>query len=332
MAIDNSNLIRQGIGAVTAGKYSGNTNIRYTNYLTADKLELSAKSAEKKTAKTAKFLIGAGITAAAAGLAFLVYRKINAPKILPGHIDFKWAETLEEAKKFGKNILGIKKYKGFTEADLDVINWANQGLVHVNNAAKGCAVMPKQIVLGAVGGGDACMNGTGILTIDKDMVHTAKELFLKHFLAPKNVSTALKDPKFFTNLKFYIAQNSTGNASRYISPFSEISHEMGHWQHQNNIGSKLYNSMLNKGEEIYSKNIPRFLRRFLESRPKERLTEGIELRRLFDSKIDTAAKVSEYAKTTPLEFIAECYSKMADGIKLDADIMELYRKLGGAAI
>ena len=53
---------------------------------------------------------------------------------------------------------------------------------------------------------------------------------------------------------------------------------------------------------------------------------------LFNKSQNTASKVSKYALTSPTEFVAECYAKMVDGIKLDSDVMELYQKLGGALI
>ena len=90
-------------------------------------------------------------------------------------------------------------------------------------------------------------------------------------------------------------------AGRYHSLFSEIYHEMGHLQHVTNANSSF--SALDKKYE-----------------------------KLFEQSKKTAKKVSEYASTSPCEFVAECYAKMADGIKLDDDIINLYKKLGGVMI
>jgi len=61
---------------------------------------------------------GGGIAASALKfLGFLPSAKKSAP-----HIDFAPAGTIEEGLKFGRKNLGIKKYEGFNDEDLDVLN------------------------------------------------------------------------------------------------------------------------------------------------------------------------------------------------------------------
>lgn len=45
-----------------------------------------------------------------------------------------------------------------------------------------------------------------------------------------------------------------------------------------------------------------------------------------------ASKVSFYAKSSPLEFVAEVYSRMLGGHKFDDDVMQLYKKYKGPAL
>ena len=45
-----------------------------------------------------------------------------------------------------------------------------------------------------------------------------------------------------------------------------------------------------------------------------------------------ASKVSFYAKRSPLEFVAEVYSRMLGGHKFDDDVMQLYKKYKGPAL
>ena len=52
----------------------------------------------------------------------------------------------------------------------------------------------------------------------------------------------------------------------------------------------------------------------------------------FENSKNIVLKVSHYSALSPLEFVAECYAKMVDGIKLDDDVMQLYIKLGGVII
>lgn len=102
---------------------------------------------KKKLSTGAKVGIGAGFLATAGLIAFLVMKgTVSEAKQLAEHIEFKPAQTLEEAIKFGKEHLGIKSYEDFGANDLDAINWLNEGFVNVSNRMKGKLRMPKQIL------------------------------------------------------------------------------------------------------------------------------------------------------------------------------------------
>lgn len=102
---------------------------------------------KKKLSTGAKVGIGTGFLATAGLIAFLVMKgKVSEAKQLAEHIEFKPAQTLEEAIKFGKEHLGIKSYEDFGANDLDAINWLNEGFVNVSNRMKGKLRMPKQIL------------------------------------------------------------------------------------------------------------------------------------------------------------------------------------------
>ena len=95
---------------------------------------------KKGLSKGAKWGIGTAVVLAAGVCAYFLTRgKIGSKQVqqLAEHIDFKEAKTVEEAIEFGKKHLGIKKYKGFEEKDLNVINWINEGLVNTSNKMKG---------------------------------------------------------------------------------------------------------------------------------------------------------------------------------------------------
>ena len=107
---------------------------------TLDTVEIGGK---KKTGLSngAKAGIGVGILAAIGAAAALI-RKGNVKEAvkLAEHIDFAEAKTLDEAIKWGKEHLGIKRYLNID--NLEVVNWINKGLVDVNNFMKGKAKMP----------------------------------------------------------------------------------------------------------------------------------------------------------------------------------------------
>ena len=282
----------------------------------------SAKKIDKKKLAVG-VAAGIGITALVAG-GILYNKKINSKAIkqLTEHIEFKEAQTLDDAIKFGIDNLGIKKYKGFKETDLDVINWVNEGLVKVNNRAKGKIAMPKKIVYETFENkGDlltgGAMNEFGTLTISKNYIMDVKNAISEFVLVlaknePEKAESFINNLNKKNNFKYW--QNTMiGVFNKYpifakkvggqthTSTFSIINHEMGHLQHFTNTKS----------------NFNELDKNFTE---------------LFEKSKDIAKKVSNYAVTSPTEFVAECYSKIVDGIKLDDDVLDLYKKFGGVII
>lgn len=326
-------------------------SLQVKNQKAENKIELPATNPiQKQTKIIDKKKLAVGV-AAGAGIAALVVggilykKKIDAAKIkqLAEHIDFKNAQTLEEAIEFGKNNLGIKKYQGFKDGDLDVLNWINQGLTRNNNVTKGKALMPKEIVyvetltsaqqsaLEAIT--PAAINGEGTMLFAKDAVDNTKDFVTK--IINSTADSAEKKKEFLEKLQkgnnfanwrntkidiLKLGQNPkvTKAMAQFsnVSTFAEISHELGHWQHFNNPKFRdfcLGSAAIEKGLKI-DFEIP---------------DEVQKLRDLFEKNKDLAKCVSDYASASPLEFVAECYSKMIDGQKLPEPIMKLYQALGG---
>lgn len=101
---------------------------------------------KKKLSTSAKIGIGTGILAVAgiALSAIFTKGKTLKPANFAEHIDFKPAQTMEEAVEFAKKHLGIKNFN--LGDDLEMANWVNEGLVGINNRFKGKAHMPKNVV------------------------------------------------------------------------------------------------------------------------------------------------------------------------------------------
>lgn len=107
-------------------------------------------NSNKKPNSNKNLLLGIGAGLAAAGsigtvIYLIMHGKVGKATQLAEHIDFKPAQTIEEAIQFGKDNLKIKKYKGFTENDLEVLNFINEGLTNVSNKLKGTIRLPKTI-------------------------------------------------------------------------------------------------------------------------------------------------------------------------------------------
>lgn len=104
------------------------------------------KEEKKGLSKKAKWGIIGGIGVGALIAFYIAKGKFTEAKKLAESIDFKPAQTIEEAIEFGKKHLGIRSYTGFEAKDIEVINWVNEGLVNTSNKMKGKLRMPKDIV------------------------------------------------------------------------------------------------------------------------------------------------------------------------------------------
>ena len=262
-----------------------------------------------------------------------VNTRINPPiiKTLAEHIKFKDAKTLDEAINFGINNLGIKEYKGFKEENLNVINWTNESIVNVSNKLKGVLCTPDIIELTTLAEKD---NGkttiasanciTNLITINKKYIDKIEQEFVSinneylnmDFNEYKKSEIYMKN-KVSKNFKHYFNHVYAWNIfSDNNSEFNMIYHEMGHLQHGNNVTELVYIN-LGKADEISD----------------DLSTEYTdELRKLFESNIHLAKQVSDYATKSPLEFVAEVFTKLCDDYELSPEILDLYKKLGGVMI
>ena len=111
-----------------------------------DEVILSGENA--KSSKKSKMGIVLGFTTISAIIIGLVLRgRLTQAKDITfkfaENIDYKKAETIEEAREFSKTKLGIKTVDD--AMPLDILNWVNEGLVNINNVRKGKAKLPDSL-------------------------------------------------------------------------------------------------------------------------------------------------------------------------------------------
>lgn len=288
------------------------------------------KAEEKKILK--KISAGIALVSMAAALMIqgvktgkIISQKNNAKKLAES-IKFESANTIEEAIKFGKEKLCVKQYKGFKNSDLDILNWINEALVEVNNINHGRIVTPRIIentsnikkYWGAI-------NPLGHLLISKDVVKN------------KAVPKIMADIKSETKLRKIVELSDSdiekliqnGLSDKYPLTLENLSkiyfknviyHEMGHLEHFYNKPF-LYPSLRKKSL------IPKLFR----------MSTPAKLTKFFKSKTYIAREVSNYAASSPIEFVAECYpilikEKLFNKKLLSDEAFELYKKFGGAVI
>lgn len=106
------------------------------------------------------------------------------------------------------------------------------------------------------------------------------------------------------NNKIFISGHSQhrGNSIFYI-----LNHEMGHLLHFKNIS--IWDRVLGKVSRV----------------EKDKFVKDIE-------KQEMARKISSYASSNPLEFVAETFSVMLSGVKLPEKVIEMYKAFGGPNI
>ena len=235
----------------------------------------------------AKILIATGAIVTAAIAVGSYFRK---PKPFANKIEFKPLNNLKEVKDFVKTKFGIKS---FDIGDLDTANFINEGLINLHNRFRGKAKMPSKIqyVKNIV-----TSDGREVLAGYKD-----KNIFISHnFLENRIIKN--RNISYAEALKEYAKQHGEGN-------FQWLYHEIGHLNH-----------------EASGKN---FHRLYSVAELKAKGIEDIKISQEFSSNMNmqkTAALVSESAKFSPGEFVAEVFAKIAYGEKLPKKVMTLYKK------
>lgn len=112
-----------------------------------DTVSLSTNNPVQETKRglshKAKLGIGGLALVGIGAVAYILSRgRVGSKQVqqLAEHIEFKEAATMEEAIKFAKEHLGIKKFD--VGNDLEIANWVNNGLTRISNKYKGKAPIP----------------------------------------------------------------------------------------------------------------------------------------------------------------------------------------------
>ena len=377
-----------------------------TEPLKNDSVEFSAKP-KKEISKKNKWGIFLGILGVIGTAALLILRgKFSKAVELAEHIEFTKAKTYEEAIEFGKKHLGIKKYKNFTDKDLETLNWINEGLTKISNKFKGKTKIPKTIeYIESEKGRMACVECSGHrysswLGINKNCIENLDNL-LKNKTKINSRDFEFFDETTTKNLQQLLKKYEQGKLTKLedkIKLFNEIQIfeneklqspakfiqeimknpeakqrliDKGLLYGENHNMYKFYDTFeIDLTKDLYTQADPRFveaMKKILikESGYKMKHREQSEFRTIFheighlndkvrygddgltgkidfyqklkawgDNKKDfgIACTVSNYASTSPGEFVAEVFAELVSGNKLSDEVLELYQRLGGKMI
>lgn len=231
-----------------------------------------------------------------------IQAKKSAKKVFTPMLPPKF-NSIKEIKQFNKDILGIKH---FDIDDFDTAEWVTKGLNMINNDARGKLKFPKKFKLAdckatdGVDGFMGYMRKKDTVLIDKNLIAQAKQ-------------TAKANGESFADFMKKFGQTKMDGTEQFMrGEYQSLYHELGHSMHSK--AAKDYNKMsrLTELKTIGIKD-DTIVREFVEN---------IEIQR-------TAGKISEYAKSSPNEFVAETFSLLAQGQKLPDDVMAIYKKYYG---
>lgn len=283
-----------------------------------DTVEISSnqQTQDKKTdlSKNAKLGLGTLALVGIGAAAYILSRgKVGnkQAKQLAEHIEFQPAKTIEEAKAFAKDRLGVNiKFD-----DIDMANYINEALVTVNNVTKGKSVMPNSVIVDKTNGFYAWRSYTNNTS---DLIISSKAYKLGTVAKSKGMSikdfcekTMWKDNRF---------------VNKGLSPFKEIFHELGHGNHKRVC--KDYNKMA-KLKELKTRGISdaHFTEEFISETKNNKVVKDF-----FDTVGYTRSDGSIYALESPAEFVAEIFSLKVQGKSIPEGVQRIYNKYGGPTL
>lgn len=273
----------------------------------------TTKVQQKGLSSGAKWGLGTLAVASLATLAYVLSKgKVGSKqtKQLAEQIEFKESKTMDEAKKFAKENFGIKLD---FEDNLFAANFINESCVNVSNAMKGKAHFPKKIDFGIINNNKNVAGGYS---------------HISNVLTLRNVGKEINNSEMRIN--FYDAFNKTLKTQNSYLEYSKklhqnndifnnmrltIYHELGHCNHY--AICKDYEKMGKLKELEYN---------FISD--KSITNEFLNNKTIQE----TAGKISDYAKESPSEFVAETFAQLIEGKKLSEDVIALYKKYGGPDI
>ena len=248
--------------------------------------------------------------------AMLLKRRMNWNKIKPlaEHIEFKPAQTIDEARAFAKKNFGIRK---FDVDDLEVANFINNGFSEATNIAKGKIVLPN--VVRSTNKLDAAAMVRRNLFGDRIMDYNPSEFSgasMKKVFADFESIIGTDNPKLSQYLSNLKTAYQNGNFAKRVEIYEQLRAVRLQYRGTGNKYHTLFHELGHMQHEWQNTNL------FLQS-CKPFASEA-------EKKI--AGKVSSYAKEDGAEFVAEVFADLMSGKTYSDDVMQLYAKYGGPKI
>lgn len=326
-----------------------------------DTVEINGKK-KNGMSNGAKVGIGLGILGTAAlAIGLIAKGRGSQAKEVVKHIDFKPAKTIEEAKQFAKDKLDVIYFDEFGKfEDVEMVNFINEWIVKTHNNPKfGRNSYPK-IVYNADHDGaimsmttknaviDGVDYGYGLGVNLKKFKEFEPQALKKYNLNFSVVKKGADGKYFITDKKFdneytrRLVKNLNSDSLTFEDKMQLMLDMLAYKERKviNGVmqirGRKVYNYLNHEqGHLLHSKNCNNYEQM---RKVEEYINNGQEVSEITKEFVNNkdiqaiAGKVSNYAKESPLEFVAETFAGLRDGIKFDDDVMALYKKYNGPIV
>ena len=328
--------------------------------------QIQAETQKKGLSKEAKWGIGAGVALGLGALAYVLTRgKAGSKQVqqLAEHLDFKPAKTIQEAKIFAKDRLGVH----YNEIeDLETMNFFNEWLTGIHNK---CKVINKSSYPKFISNTSTLEDDTLACLCDGVLKNGNQEGYVMgvNMQLIKNFGSSMDkwvcDGSVIAKNKAgkYIITNEAYNTEftrDLVRRMNEYNPSKTTFKEKNRIildikglqDGKIVNgkqqevrysdfSYLNhelghlRHQECVNNYKYNLMKKIEEFKTMGQPVSDITKEFVTDKQIQqTARKVSDYATESPLEFVAETFSQLMEGKTFPEDVMALYKKYGGPSI
>ena len=306
-----------------------------------DTVTFNTKNKKESLSNGAKWGLGALALAGVATLAYVLSKgKVGSKQTqqIVEQVEFKPAKTIEEAKKFAREKLGVTYLDENCEFnDINMLNFINKWLSKCyNNPKVGHKLIPKIVWNNPQHG--AVMSMSPRIKVDgQDYGHALgiNLEYLNNF--EKEVLEGIKSKGY--KLSFF----DIGNDGKYIIAEPKFDNEYtrrlaGYLNSDKldfkdkiqcflDLKSYLDRVVVDGKMQIYGRKAENYLNHEL----------GHLLHQETCKNYSKMKKVSEYGRNEKVseitkEFVAETYAGLIDGRTFDNDVMALYKKYGGPAV
>lgn len=257
------------------------------------------------------------------------------PCKLEENIAFQKAESIEEAKKFAEEKLGIKKFK---INDLEYANWINEGLTNISNKFKGEVYFPQKIgyCSSFQTGGEAAYNPL----LDSFLINEKKikegidglkgfiDGFPYEYFTEKNLgkgyedfceklAIAYEDIESLSAFEKFALHNSICNVVEMRSEYTN-EHNAKNINMYGNIYENEFSTIYHEIGHCFDFKSKSLINAYIDSFKHQKDLKPLVL--------------PDYPKKDTFEFVASTFAGIMQGEKYQDDIMGLFNKLIGFKI